>query len=79
MSDMALDEKLALAQQRIEAETSYEVSTHRLALEGIREARELLAANMTPGFICTKCGGWTGIMKMTVCRFCGEPRKGGQR
>jgi hypothetical protein len=64
-----LDERLSMIEEYLEGITPPSF------VAAIREARSLLEANMTPGFICKACGIFTGIAKgMTECRSCGVAR-----
>ena len=44
--------------------------------QAVEEARALLQANLTPGFMCGACGVFSGDGKerQTHCRCCGAPR-----
>ena len=69
---MTLDDRLAIAEDIISPHQMH----GRLAIGAIREAREALKANLTPGFICGGCGVFTGTAKENhqACRACGAPR-----
>jgi ribosomal protein L40E len=76
---MDLDEKLQLAWQHLVGHRPFLSIQEMCAVqEGVAEARELLKANLTPGWICESCNVFTGISKgATACRNCGTPRHGG--
>ena len=44
--------------------------------QAVEEARALLRANLTPGFMCGACGVFTGTAKENhqACRACGKER-----
>lgn len=65
-----LDDRLAEAERQLRA-----FGVHDEA-DAVHEARQLLKANLTPGFICTSCSVFTGTAKEAhkVCRACGAPR-----
>ena len=69
---MSLDDRLAIAEDIISPHQMH----GRLAIEAIREARGLLRANLTPGFMCGDCGVFTGTAKENhqACRACGKER-----
>ena len=69
---MSLDDRLAIAEDII---SPFQLHG-RVAIAAIREARELLKANLTPGFMCGACGVFTGAAKENhqACRACGKER-----